>query len=225
MNDDDLMTLVREPFDAVRMATPLEAILARGRARRRRHRLPVIVSAGTAACAAIGVAAAVALTPGGSVRPAPGPASGGARLAAWTVQTNRDGTVTFTLQNTSQPARLQRALAKAGVRAVVRWGEICEAGGPGQPLLGGESGFMENDSPLAGVGAYLATMGGQGKNPDLGWSWTVIPSKMPRDGQFVISAIPGPVSAEYIQAAWEFAKTSAPIGCAKFVQPGQELVH
>jgi hypothetical protein len=224
MNDDNLMTAVREPFGAVRMTTPLEAVLARGQARRRRRRLSAIVSGGAAACAAVGVAAAVTLTPGSAARPARVPEPGGARLAAWTVQTNRDGTVTFTLQNTSHPAQLERALAKAGVRAVVRWGKICEAGGPGQPLIGGETAFMANGSPLAGVGAYLATMGTPGKNPDLGWSWTVIPSKMPRDGQFVISAIPGPVPAEYIQAVWEFAKTSAPIGCAKFVKPTQRLV-
>jgi hypothetical protein len=170
-----------------------------------------------AACAAAGLAVALTFAPGSVSRPGPGHA----QLAAWTVQTNADGTVTFTLRNTSHPARLQQALAKAGVRAVVRWAEICLAGGRGQPLIGGETAFMK-DSPLGGAGAYFAVQGGSGPGPDLDWSWTVIPGKMPRGGQFVISAMPHSVPADDIQAAWEFAKTSAPINCAKLVKPGQE---
>jgi hypothetical protein len=219
MNDDPavtatwhLLTEARDSLGDEDMTIPASEIFARDRKRRARRWL----AATGAACAAIGVAAAVALAPGSPARPAK--ERGHTQLAAWTVQTNRDGTVTFTLQNTSHPARLQRALAKAGVRAVVRWGEICEAGGPGQPLIGGESSFIENNSPMPGVGAYLSTMG-----MPVGWSWTVIPSKMPRDGQFVISAIPGPVPTGDIAAVWEFAKTSAPIACAKFVKPGQRL--
>jgi hypothetical protein len=76
---------------------------------------------------------------------------------------------------------------------------------------------------LADGSGRISRRGGMpGKDPDLGWSWTVIPSKMPRDGQFVISAIPGPVPSGDLQAVWEFAKTSAPIACAKFLKPGQE---
>jgi hypothetical protein len=133
------------------------------------------------------------------------------------VRTNPDGTVTFTLNNTSHPAQLQRALARAGVPAVVRWGEICEAGGTGQPLMG-MTGFMKSNSPFAAdLGSFFAVNGGPGPDPNLGWSWTVIPSKIPHGGHFVISAMPGPVPADDFQAVWEFAKTSAPITCARHV--------
>ncbi len=221
MNDDPALaatwrrlTEARDVLGDEHMATPASEIFANGRKRRARRWL----TATGAACVTVGVAAAVTFAPGNTARPRPQP--GHTQLAAWSVHTNPDGTVSFTLRNTSHPAGLQRALAKAGVRAVVRWGEICLAGGRGQPLLGDETGFMETNSPT-GDASYFAVQGGSGPDPDLGWSWTVIPSKMPRDGQFVISAIPGPVSTEYIQAAWEFAKTNAPIACAKSLKPGQ----
>jgi hypothetical protein len=195
-------------------AIPASEITVRHTKPRARRRL-VAVAAG---CAAAGLAVALTLAPGSRGNSArPGPAH--AQLAAWTVRTNPGGTVTFTLRNTSHPAQLQRALAKAGVPAVVRWGKICEAGGPGQPLMGGdEASFMTNGSAMdAGSGPFFATLGGQGTNPDLNWSWTLIPSKIPHGGHFVISAMPGPVPASDFQAVWEFAKTSAPITCATHV--------
>ena len=220
MNDDPALAAVSHRLTQARdllagehMTIPASEIIARDRRRRGRHWL----AAGGAACAAIGLAVALTLAPGRSARPGPR----AVRLAAWTVHTNPGGTVTFTLQNTSRPAQLQRALAKAGVPAVVRWGEICLAGGPGQPLIS-TVGFLKGTSGFtAGVASYFSTMGETGTNPDLGWSWTVVPSKIPRGGQFVISAIPGPVPAEYIQAVWEFAHTSAPIACARHLKPGQ----
>lgn len=109
MTDDDLMTAVREPFAGTRMATPLEAIVARGRARRRRRRLPAIVSAGAAA-----VAVAV-------VAPSAGP--GAAPLAAWTVST-RPGVVTVTVREMQDPAGLQRTLRADGVPAIVDFGRV-----------------------------------------------------------------------------------------------------
>ena len=233
MNDDPALAAVshrltqaRDLLAGERMTIPASEIIATARRRRARRRLipgmtgVLALAAGGAACAAIGLAVALTLAPGRSARPGPGPRP--VQLAAWTVHTNPGGTVTFTLQNTSRPAQLQRALAKAGVPAVVRWGKICLAGGPGQPLIS-TVGFLRGTSGFtAGVASYFSTMGGAGTHPDLGWSWTVVPSKIPRGGQFVISAIPGPVPAEYIQAVWEFAHTSAPIACARHLQPGQE---
>lgn len=40
MNDDKLMTTVKEPFAGVRMDTPVEQIMSRGRAVRARRRIP-----------------------------------------------------------------------------------------------------------------------------------------------------------------------------------------
>jgi hypothetical protein len=192
-------------------ASKITVLPTRPRARRR-------LVAAAAGCAAVGLAVAALTLASGSRENSARPAPAHAQLAAWTVQTNRDGTVAFTLNNTSHPAQLERALAKAGVPAIVRWGKICEAGGPGQPLIGGEASFMTNGSGMdAGTGAFFATLGGQGTNPDLGWSWTLIPSKIPHGGHFVISAMPGPVPANDFQAVWEFAKISAPITCATHV--------
>jgi hypothetical protein len=221
MNDDPALAAVsnrliqaRDLLAGEHMTIPASEIIARDRKRRARHRL----AAAGAASAAIGLAVALTLAPGSPARPAPRPDPRHLQLAAWTVHTNRDSTVTLILRNTSHPVQLQRALAKAGVPAVVRWGEICQAGGPGQPAIGGEGSFMKSTGwGGPGVGAFFAVPGGQGKNLNLGWSWTIIPSKIPHGGHFVISAIPGPVPAEYYQGVWEFVKTSAPITCAKHV--------
>jgi hypothetical protein len=215
MNDDPALTALRHRLTKAReslggehMTIPASEIFARDK----RHRARRWLAAGGAACSATGLAVALTLAPGSSARP------GQVQLAAWTVRTNPDGTVTFTLRNTSHPALLQQTLAKAGVPAVVRWGKICQAGGQGQRLMSTE-GFVKA-SAAPGVASYFAMMGGgSGASPDLGWSWTVTPGKIPRGGQFVISAMPGRVPANDIQAMWEFAHTSAPITCARLMKP------
>lgn len=220
MNDDTELavrhriTEVRDSLGDVHMTIPVGEIIARDKRRRVRRGL----AATGAACAAAGVAVAVALAlaAGSPARQQPQPA----QLAAWTVHANPDGTVTFTLRNTSHPARLQRALAEAGVPAVVRWGQICEAGGKGQPLMNTEAFVKASSVPgaVSGIGSWFALQGGTTANPDLDWSWTVIPGKIPHGGQFVISAVPGSVPASDIQAVWEFAHTSAPLTCARHVK-------
>lgn len=45
MNDDKLMTTVKEPFAGVRMDTPVEQIMSRGRAVRARRRIPGVAGA------------------------------------------------------------------------------------------------------------------------------------------------------------------------------------
>jgi hypothetical protein len=201
---------VRDSLADVHMTIPASEIIARDRRHRTRRRHGL--AAAGAACAATGLAVALALAQGSPARPVPQHA----QLAAWTVDTNPDGTVTFTLRNTSHPAQLQHALAEAGVPAVVRWGQICEAGGKGQPLMDTEAFVKESSVPglVSGVSSYFALQAGTSANPDLDWSWTVIPSKIPHGGQFVISAIPGSVPAGDIQAVWEFVHSSAPLTCA-----------
>jgi hypothetical protein len=213
------LTEVRESLGDEHLAIPVSEIFARDKRRRTRRRM-----AGVAACcAAIGVAAVLMLVPGSPARSARSarPEPGRAQLAAWTVRTNPDGTVTFTLRNTSHPAELQRALAAAGVPAIVRWGEICQAAGPGQHHLMSTEGFVKLRTPRepSGITSYFALLGGSPAEPDLNWSWTVIPGQIPRGGEFVISAIPGSVPAKDIQAVWEFVHSSSSIVCARLVKP------
>lgn len=128
--------------------------------------------------------------------------------------------MTFTLRNTSHPAQLEHALAEAGVPAVVRWGKVCEADGKGQPLMNTEGFVKAGSAPgaVSGIASYFALQGGTSENPDLDWSWTVVPSKIPHGGQFVISAVPGSVPASDIQAVWEFVHSSAPLTCARHMK-------
>ena len=111
MNDDDVITTVREPFAGVRMRIPVEAVTARGRSIRR-HRLQG-VSAAAAAVAAAASLVVFAVLPG--ARPAP------VALAAWTVTTEPGGIVAVTIRDLRDPAGLQRALQAHGVPAIVRF--------------------------------------------------------------------------------------------------------
>ncbi len=217
MTDDAALTAlatrlaeVRDSVSGVRMTRPASEIFARAHKRRRRR----VLAAAGAACAAIGIALALAV-PGSQARPVH------VHLAAWSVDTNPDGTVTFKLRNTSQPARLQHVLAEAGVPAMVRQGEICLA--QGRHVLLPTQGIVSdlNGKPTP-MGSVFLLMGGAGHggNQLLNWAWTITPAKIPTGTRFVISAIPGDhVPATHIQAAWEFVPTSAPVTCAKSVKP------
>ena len=68
MNDDDLMTAVRNSFTSVHVTTPVEQITRRGRALRARRRIPAL--AGALAVAAAAALAVTSLHPG-----TPGPAT------------------------------------------------------------------------------------------------------------------------------------------------------
>ena len=83
MNDDELITAVREPFTAVHSTTPVEQIVSRSRAIRAQRRMPGV--AATLAVAAGTALAVTALLPSGH-QPA-------AQLAAWTVARQADGNI------------------------------------------------------------------------------------------------------------------------------------
>ncbi len=112
MNDSELITALREQRGKVPMNTPVEQIIRRGRAVRARRRIPGVA-------AALGAAAAVAFAVSAAL-PASHPASEpGARLAAWTVARQADGSIQVTIRELRDPAGLQRTLRADGVPASV----------------------------------------------------------------------------------------------------------
>jgi hypothetical protein len=117
MNDNDLITMVRESFTDIRSATPVEQIQRHGQAVRARRRIPLLT--GAAAVAAGAVLAVTALLPGGH-QPVPrSSAAPTAQLAAWTVTKQADGTIRVTVFELRDPAELQRQLHADGVPASV----------------------------------------------------------------------------------------------------------
>lgn len=111
---------MRDSLADVRMPVTADQITARG-TRRRTHRR---VAGLAAACVIAGTAAGAAVLTG----PA-GQSSGRSgvhvHLAAWSVDTNTDGTVTLTVHELWHADDLRAALARAGVPAVVTPGQSC----------------------------------------------------------------------------------------------------
>jgi hypothetical protein len=223
MNDDTTLTALKAHLHEVsdslsdaHMTVPASAIFAA--ANKRRHRR---LGAVGAACAAIGLGLALTLAPGSQSRQVH------VHLAAWSVDTNPNGTVTFKLRNASQPARLQHALAEAGVPAMVRWDDICLA--QGRHVLLPTEGFLRatgvwtyvNGRPTSPSSILEMISTNPPNTKGLNWSWTITPAKMPKGAQFVISAVPADrVAPGHIQAVWEFVPNSAHVICAKSVKPG-----
>lgn len=108
------LTEVRDSMSDVHMTIPDMAIFASARKRRTRRGIAALA----AGCAAIGVALAL-VVPGGQARAVH------VHLAAWSVDSNGNGTVTVTVRQLTHAAQLQRALAEAGVPAVVTFREEC----------------------------------------------------------------------------------------------------
>jgi hypothetical protein len=132
MNDDralgavqDSLTTAKDSLAEVRMSTPLDTIVLRGRATRRRYRL--IGLAGTGAVA-VTAALAVGLTgvTGSAHR------TGIIRTAAFTLASNANGTATLTLNPRVllDPSTLQRDLKQDGIPAMVTAGSFCSSDPP-----------------------------------------------------------------------------------------------
>jgi hypothetical protein len=116
MNDDHTLTVIRDRLAEVRdslgevhRSIPASEIIARARRRRTRRWLATT----GAACAAMGLAVALALPSGSQARPVH------VHLAAWSVDSNSNGTVTLTVHELTHLALLVRVLGEAGVTAVV----------------------------------------------------------------------------------------------------------
>ena len=135
MNDTELSTAVRDSVADIHAATPVEAIISRGRGVRARRRIPV---AAGALIVAVGAAVAVTtLGPAGH----PGLASPGTagsshsnrvQLAAWTVAKRANGDIDVTINQLKDPAGLQATLRADGLPVSVSFsGPI--VGGSCQP--------------------------------------------------------------------------------------------
>ena len=110
MNDTEVLTAMRDSFSGVRMRTPLEQTVLRGRVLRARRRA-------YCAAAVVGVAAVAAVTAVTTVNLG-APASSVA-LDAWTVTLGPHHTVTVTVRQLSDAAGLQQTLRADGIPARV----------------------------------------------------------------------------------------------------------
>jgi hypothetical protein len=114
---DELSTHLRASLSDIRLNEPIDRIQARGRAlrRRRRHSMSALAAVVVATVASL----AVALN---------GPGNNNAEihvdLAAWSVDTTPDGTVTVTVRELTDPERLRDVLTQAGVPAKVQFLQI-----------------------------------------------------------------------------------------------------
>jgi hypothetical protein len=158
-----------------------------------RHRRRPLVLSGVATAAA--VAAVMLLLTGnwpGSGHPA---APVHVNLAAWSVNTNPDGTVTFKVRKMADPTRLEQVLAEAGVPAIVRFGENCRAQGATLPVQG----VVTGPTYVGGTAGRPQFVDGR---PYPAWAYTITPAAMPKGARFMISVGPGPDPGKPMNYAW-----------------------
>jgi hypothetical protein len=155
---------------------------APGPPRPARARRGPLALAGAAAAVAVAAGASAVLTVGGPSASHTA-AAVHVNLAAWSVNTNPDGTVTVKTREVSQPRRLEHVLAEAGIPALVRWGELCRAP-HGQYLP--TRGIVDGPDYVGGV-APPVWIGGKPYPDDV---WTFTPSRMPPGARYMITATP-----------------------------------
>jgi hypothetical protein len=166
MSDNEVLRAASDSLAGIPMASPpdVEAIMARGRARRKR-RLSAVAGLSVAGVAA-GAALALGLT--GVLGRAPARSTGTIRTAAFTLVSNADGTATLTIKpgELLDPVALQSDLAQYGIPAMVTTGSFCSS----DPAPAGFSQVV-SEYP-AGEGSYTPQSGVQ---PTI----TIDPSAMP----------------------------------------------
>jgi hypothetical protein len=126
MNDDEVITAVREQRDKVHSHTSVDQIISRGRTVRARRRIPAAVS-GLAGVTATAVALALGLS--GAFGSAPARGTSTIRTAAFTLVEHANGTATLTihLRVLLDPRVLQRDLRQDGIPALVTSGSFCSS--------------------------------------------------------------------------------------------------
>jgi hypothetical protein len=171
MNDDQLMTAVRDSFAGVRLDVPLEETARRGRVLRGRSR--AYRGAGVAAVAALAGLTAVAVTGLGratvpataSPRPIASAGTGGTTLDAWTVTKGPGGAIEVTVRQLQDAAGLQSALRAAGIPIRVEFGEPSDS----PPLPAGCANVSMSDKANADLQARIL-------------GWPVVPMTGPAPG-------------------------------------------
>ncbi len=144
MNDQELITAVRQSVHGVRMNVPAEQIVSRSRAiRASGHRrlaagITAVAAAGSVALG-LGLSGARGAAPNGATGTIHGTGTihetgrihgtGTIRMAAFTLTGNANGTDTLTLTHSQMfdPAALQQALAQHGIPALVKTDTYCSS--------------------------------------------------------------------------------------------------
>jgi hypothetical protein len=223
MNDDELITVLREQCGRVPMTTPVEQIISRGRVVRARRQVP-------RAAATLGVAGAAAFAVGVAL-PASHPAAGhptaghpaasqpgrshparlpDVRLAAWTVTRQAGGIIKVTFREAADAAGLQATLRADGVPVSVgfagRPNPACRAytfngsasTPPGQPFRGPLSGLLNGFSFLPNPkSAYTSP-----------YALIINPAKLPSGAGLQIFAAGSPGSADNLQLTVDLVHAS-----------------
>jgi hypothetical protein len=214
MNDDDLFGALRDGLSKLQVpdAPPLENIVARGRTRRRRSGLAGV------GLAAVGLAIALpvivtSVNRGGvpvATHPRLGSGPVHVNLAAYSVDSNPNGTVTVALatKRNFDPAGLRQALAQAGVAAVVNFGVFCQTAV--QP-----TGFTQVVYRSASAGAAHSHASSAGNQTEM-TAMVIKPSAMPRRAELSIGYFPNHV-------AMTLVKVGGPLSCFSMDPPGCDI--
>jgi hypothetical protein len=219
MDEITLFTTIQPPppsdADAIRQGARARLAATMSRPpRSTRHRRRPLVLAGVAAAAAT-LAVSGLLLAGGEPVSGHAPGAVNVNLAAWSVDTNPNGTVTFKVKRMSDPARLEHMLAKAGVPAIVRFGENCRAQGRTLPAHG----IVSGPTYVGGPAGRPQWVDGR---PYPAWAYTITPSAMPKGARFMISVGPGPYPhnpTNYQWFDWAVVPAGVHVTCGPSVPP------
>jgi hypothetical protein len=152
MNDNELITAVRESVADVYTVTPVAHVISRGRAVRARRRIPAV--AGTLAVAAGTALAVTTLLPSGHQgllgSGHPGRHLATAQLAAWTVAKQVNGDIDITINQLKDPAGLQSTLRADGLPVTVSFSgpplsASCQPDDTGRDILSAVAHFHTSD--------------------------------------------------------------------------------
>ncbi|MBM0233947.1 hypothetical protein JNW91_20085 [Micromonospora sp. STR1_7] len=203
MNEDEVLNAMSKTLSDVRMDRPVEAIEKRGRSRRRNRGVLGAVAAGggLAALAAIALALPIGSGPSGSA-PAGGVTAPAMEPAAFSVVKQADGSVQLRLKSKQviNPEALEKALADAGVPAVVKAGVLCTPQGKELPQIEDVLTFER----IEGVNE-------EGVSGDS--EWVIAPAKMPKGSVLHFSVFPVRKGGDYAKVAWALVPKDAPMNC------------